>query len=132
MATYEDELLGAPASTSVGKDLVLQNPLVGTIDVYAETLVGGVDYVVGAFGASNGGTLPDPGVVIVNDSLEIVAVQLDGGLIGFGGKDPLFNFRAPGLGTGQTDTYYIGVFDETGSGGEYTLSVEPAGPPVFF
>ena len=128
MATYQDELLGSPDPLG-GKDYVAQFSNLGVVDVYQETLVGGVDYVIGAFGASNGGTLPDPGVVVFNSLGTPIAIQEDGGMAGFGGLDPLFIFQPPGLSVGQTDTFFVGVFDETQSIGSYTLSVEQAGIP---
>ncbi|MBT9312534.1 hypothetical protein [Leptothoe kymatousa] len=130
MATYQDELLGAPLSLNSGKDYILQFPETGVIDIYQETLVGGVDYVVSALGASNGGSLPDPAVVIFDGSGQLVSYQQ--GSFVLGGLDPFFTFRPPGLGIGQTGTFYVGVFDQTGSTGSYTLAVEGAGPPVFF
>lgn len=132
MAVYEDEILGAPVSVNSGKDGVFQFIETGVVDVYQETLIGGVDYVIGAFGASNGNTLPDPAVLVFNSTGQLVRWQLDGGMAGFGGRDPLFIFQPPALGVGQTDTFYIGVFDQTMSGGSYTLSVEGAGPPISF
>lgn len=133
MATYQDEILGAQPGVNINtKDAIVQFAETGVVDIYQESLVGGVDYVIGAFGASTGGTMLNPAVLIFDSSGRHIATQLDGGMTGFGGPDPLFTFKAPGLGVGQTETYFIGVFDEAQSGGQYTLSVEPAGPPVFF
>ena len=131
MATYEGQSLGALDGNG-GKDYVTQFGQLGTLDLYEETLVGGVDYVIGAFGAENGGSLLDPAIVIFDRFGQLVDYQLDGGLAGFNSRDPLMFFDAPGLGVGQTDTFYIGVFDQAGGGGEYTLSVEGAGPPISF
>lgn len=132
MATYQDEILGAQPSVNSGKDYITQFVETGIVDIYQETLVGGVDYLIGALGASNGGTMLDPAVLVFDSSFALIDYQLDGSMVGLGGADPLLIFQAPGLGVGQIDTFYIGVFDEALLGGQYTLSVEPAGPPVFF
>lgn len=132
MATYQDEILGAQPSVNSGKDFIIDFADTGIVDFYQETLVGGVDYAIGAFGASTGGTMLDPAILVYDSSGILIDVQLDGGMAGFNGLDPLFTFQPQGLGVGQTDTFYIGVFDEAMSGGQYTLSVEPAGPPIFF
>ena len=131
MATYENQILGS-SDGSGGKDYVTQFGELGIIDLYEETLVGGVDYVIGAFGAENGGTLQDPAVLIFNSAGQLIDYQLDSGLAGFNSRDPLMFFNAPSLGIGQADTFYIGVIDEAGLGGSYALSVEAAGPPISF
>jgi hypothetical protein len=56
MATYEDEILGAQPSVNSGKDFITQFADIGVVDFYQETLVGGKDFAIGAFGASTGGT----------------------------------------------------------------------------
>lgn len=132
MATYEDEILGAQPRNIDSKDYITEFVETGIVDIYQETLVGGVDYAIGAFGASNGGTMLDPAVLVFDSSFTLIDIQLDGGMAGFNTLDPFFTFQAPGLGVGQTDTFYIGVFDEAMSGGQYTLAVEAAGPPIFF
>jgi hypothetical protein len=92
----------------------------GEVDLIAMELVGQVDYAATALG----GTLPDPFLVIWDSNFQVV----DYGDNSFAlGPDPLLQFRAP-----FTGTYFVGVTDITGGTGDYTLTVSPAGPPVFF
>jgi|GEM_PF-2690623 len=146
MPAYSNEILGSQFSN--GKDFVLGPEYLGTtVDLYQETLVGGVTYGVYALGAANrGGTMLDPGVVILDSSGTIIAIQTDGpanvpdlsdpfwlwrGTTGRG-QDPMFYFTPP-ISPPQVGTYYIGVFDQTGAiGASYTLLIEGAGEPVFF
>ena len=78
MPAYSNEILGSQFSN--GKDFVLGPEYLGTtVDLYQETLVGGVTYGVYALGAANrGGTMLDPGVVILDSSGTIIAIQTDG------------------------------------------------------
>jgi hypothetical protein len=103
-----DDLIGAP----------------GEVDWYTYPLVGQVDYVISALGASNGNTLQDPAVVVYDSAGNFIASGDDSWALG---KDPLLQFKAPSSGT-----YTIGVFDATNSVGSYSLVVDAAGPPVFF
>jgi hypothetical protein len=66
MATYQDQLIG----------------ISGEYDLYAEPLVGGVTYAIGAFGASNSDTLPDPAVFIFDSTGTLVNCQYDNSLLG--------------------------------------------------
>lgn len=92
-------------------------------DFYQVNLIGGVDYVATALGASNaGGTLQDPFIVLFDGAgnpLEIADNSLALG------SDPLLQFQAPASGT-----YFLGVSDNVGSG-NYTLVFDQAGPSVF-
>ena len=128
MATYENQVLGA-ADASGGKDYILQYGNLGAVDLYIEPLVGGVDYVISAFGAASGQTLPDPAIIIFDSSFQPIDFETDGIGIGATRRDPMTFFTPPGIGVGQQSNYYIGVVDQTLSGGQYTLSVEQAGIP---
>ena len=107
MATYQDAFLGTP----------------NEVDVYDELLAGGVTYAIGVFGASNGGTLPDPAVAIFDSQNNLITYEYDSWLMG---EDVLLQWTAP-----STGTYRFAVFDEIGGTGSYTLSVEAAGPSPF-
>jgi hypothetical protein len=93
-------------------------------DFYQVELIGGIDYVATALGASNaGGTLQDPYLVLYDSAGNPIA-SADNSLAL--GSDPLLEFQAP-----TTDIYYVGVSDNVGSG-TYTFVLDQAGEPVFF
>jgi Ca2+-binding RTX toxin-like protein len=151
MATYQFEVLGSQATN--GKDFI--NTFSGfTIDLYQENLIPLVDYVITVLGASSqGGTMPNPAVIVFNSFGEVVAYQLDGPIKlpnfdeqlrdpfwNFRGgtfsnsPDPLLNFKPSNFSNPSPDgVYWVGVIDQSNAvGTSYTLSVEGAGVPVFF
>lgn len=103
-----DEIIGTP----------------GEIDWYTYPLVGQVDYVITALGASNGNTLLDPAVAVYDSVGNFITFGDDSWVLG---EDPMLQFKAP-----YTDTYFIGVFDMANSTGSYSLVIDQAGVPIFF
>lgn len=147
MPAYNDALLGQMPSPLNGKDMLLNFSDVGIVDVYAEPLVAGVDYTIGAFGNETGSdnTMLDPAVLIWDPAGNLIANVQNGSARTpsfeeqrrdpfwlYRGSlpqsvDPLFSFTPT-----QTGNYFIGVYDQALRGGTYDLAVEQAGPPVFF
>lgn len=107
MATYPDRFLGIP----------------GGSHRFDEPLVGGVTYAIGVFGASSGGTLPDPAVNVFDAQGNFLISETDTWLMG---EDVLLQWTPP-----STGTYTFQVLDEIGGTGSYTFSVEIAGPSPF-
>jgi hypothetical protein len=94
----------------------------GEIDnTYQVNLIGGVDYTAVVFGASTGGTLPNPAVAVFDGAGNQVAFSDDSLALGL---DPMAQFTAPTSGT-----YTVAVADLFGGTGDYTLVVEQAGEP---
>lgn len=105
---------------------VTNNP----VDFYQVELIGGVDYVGSALGASNlGGTLQDPLLAVFDSQGTLLQFEDDSFALG---EDPLLQFRAPASGTYFVGVSDISVLEGTSSGGSYTFTFDQAGPPVFF
>lgn len=110
-----------------------------TIDLYAEQLIGGVDYAVTAMETNTPGGMRDPALIIFDQNLSPLQVQLDSNLFGFySDPNPLISsFRTPNLGYGQVGNFYVGVFDQSAlsgysSGSGYNLAISAAGKPCSF
>ena len=87
-------------------------------------LIGGVEYVVAAIGATEGGgTMPNPALAVFDSAGHLLVAQDDS----FLSVDPMVTFRAP-----ATGTYQVAVGDIHGGFGSFDLHVQPAGPPVTF
>ena len=127
---YQDQLLG-DYNFNGGKDGVFHRDVFGvTIDIYEEQMIGGIDYAITAMGTDTYGGMVDPGLVIFDQNWNIVGLQYDNPLFG---EDPFISsFRPPNLGHGQPGTFYVGVFDEIGTGGTYHLGVGASGMPYSF
>jgi hypothetical protein len=131
---YQDQLLG-DYNFNEGKDGIIPRDIFGvTIDIYQEQMVGGVDYAITAMGADHQGGMSNPGLVIFDESWNIVRIQHDDSLLGSAlGPDAFIaSFRPPSLGVGEPGTFYIGVFDEAGLGGDYHLGFSESGLPRSF
>lgn len=102
-----DEIIGTP----------------GEVDWYTYPLIGQVDYVITALGASNGNTLLDPAVFVFDSAGNFITSGDDSWVLG---EDPMLQFKAP-----YSDTYSIAVLDMANSTGSYTLIVDQAGVPIF-
>ena len=130
VSDYQDQLIGE-YNFSEGKDGVIPRDVFGVpIDIYTEQMTGGVDYVITAMGADTYGGMVDPGLVIFDANWNIVGLQYDNPL--FGEDAFISSFRPPNLGYGEQGTFYVGVFDEIGTGGTYHLGVSPSGLPYSF
>ena len=127
---YQDQLIG-DYNFSGGKDGVIHRDIFGvTIDIYEEQMIGGVDYAITAMGTDTYSGMVDLGLVIFDQNWNIVGLQYDNPLLG---EDPFISsFRPPNLGVGQPGTFYVGVFDEVGTGGTYHLGVSASGVPYSF
>lgn len=127
---YEDQLIG-DYNLSGGKDGVIPRDVYGVpIDIYVEQMTGGVDYAITAMGTDTYSGMVDPGLIIFDANWNVVGFQFDNPL--FGEDAFISSFRPPNLGYGQQGTFYVGVFDEVGTGGTYNLGVSAAGLPYSF
>lgn len=127
---YQDQLLG-DYNPNGGKDFIIPRDSLGvTIDIYEEQMMGGVDYAITAMGTDTYSGMVDPGLIIFDQNWNVVDYQYDNPLFG---EDPFISsFRPPNLGVGQLGTFYVGVFDEVGTGGTYHLGVSASGVPYSF
>lgn len=103
----------------------------GEVEIFSDELLGiipitGVDYSAIALGVdSNGGTLPNPAIQIVDDFGNTLAFNDNSFL---GGRDPLIpSFSIP-FGT-LNPSFNVLIGDLTGGIGTYTLIVDQAGIP---
>ena len=111
MFHFENNLSDSTISSSFG------------VDVIARNLIGGVDYVATALGASNaGGTLADPFVAVFDAAWNLVDLSDDSFALG---EDPFLQFSAP-----STGTYFFAVGDSSGGTGSYTFTASQSGVPT--
>ncbi len=97
----------------------------GDSDLFSFNLIGGIDYVATALGASNlAGTLRDPAIQVFDSNFNLIAQGNNSFALG---SDPLVQFKAPGNGT-----YHFQVFAADGGTGTYEFVADQAGVPVFF